>query len=84
MNFYSRSYYFVLCCVFVCNCCVCGVWNSEVKLSMASYLSDCIADEILESLSRSQRTLVSALSVSASFSLFFHLLTSSCVSRPIT
>lgn len=68
-------------------CCVCGVWNSEVKLSMASYLSDRIADEILESLSRSQRTLVSAGSVSASFSPFFHLLhllTSSCVSRPTT
>uniref|UniRef100_A0A8C8D1C8 CARMIL C-terminal domain-containing protein n=1 Tax=Oncorhynchus tshawytscha TaxID=74940 RepID=A0A8C8D1C8_ONCTS len=32
---------------------------SEVKLSMASFLSDRIVDEILESLSRSQNTLVS-------------------------
>lgn len=84
MIFYSRSDFFCSVLCFVCNCCVCGVWNSEVKLSMASYLSDRIADEILESLSRSQRTLVSAHSISASFSLFFHLLTSSCVSRPIT
>ncbi|KAI5100800.1 capping protein, Arp2/3 and myosin-I linker protein 3 isoform X1, partial [Silurus meridionalis] len=35
---------------------------SEVKLSMASFLSDRIIDEILESLSRSQHTLVKHLS----------------------
>lgn len=36
-----------------------SVSNSEVKLSVASLLSDRILDEILESLSRSQHTLVS-------------------------
>uniref|UniRef100_G3P558 Capping protein regulator and myosin 1 linker 1 n=1 Tax=Gasterosteus aculeatus aculeatus TaxID=481459 RepID=G3P558_GASAC len=35
---------------------------SEVKLSMASFLSDRVVDEILESLSRSQHTLVGVLS----------------------
>lgn len=40
---------------------VSSVWNSEVKLSMASLLSDRIVDDILESLSRSQHTLVSVL-----------------------
>uniref|UniRef100_A0A3Q3N2X2 F-actin-uncapping protein LRRC16A-like n=1 Tax=Mastacembelus armatus TaxID=205130 RepID=A0A3Q3N2X2_9TELE len=42
---------------------------SEVKLSMASLLSDRIVDEILESLSKSQHTLVSVLSASLSVSL---------------
>uniref|UniRef100_A0AAQ5YHS9 CARMIL C-terminal domain-containing protein n=1 Tax=Amphiprion ocellaris TaxID=80972 RepID=A0AAQ5YHS9_AMPOC len=42
---------------------------SEVKLSIASFLSDRIADEILESLSRSQHTLVSVLSAHVSAGL---------------
>uniref|UniRef100_A0A3Q3GNC6 F-actin-uncapping protein LRRC16A-like n=1 Tax=Labrus bergylta TaxID=56723 RepID=A0A3Q3GNC6_9LABR len=44
---------------------------SEVKLSMASFLSDRIVDEILESLSRSQHTLVSDFSVCLSSCLCF-------------
>lgn len=36
-----------------------SAWNSEVKLGIASFLSDRIVDEILEALSRSQHTLVS-------------------------
>lgn len=50
-------------------CFVSSVWNSEVKLSMASFLSDRIVDEILESLSRSQHTLVSILSAGLSVCL---------------
>uniref|UniRef100_A0A3Q3NBE2 F-actin-uncapping protein LRRC16A-like n=1 Tax=Mastacembelus armatus TaxID=205130 RepID=A0A3Q3NBE2_9TELE len=46
---------------------------SEVKLSMASLLSDRIVDEILESLSKSQHTLVSVLSASLSVSLSLFL-----------
>uniref|UniRef100_A0A3P8SR43 CARMIL C-terminal domain-containing protein n=1 Tax=Amphiprion percula TaxID=161767 RepID=A0A3P8SR43_AMPPE len=60
---------------------------SEVKLSIASFLSDRIADEILESLSRSQHTLVSVLSAHVSAGLlvclsfcFFILPSSICLS----
>lgn len=45
------------------------VRTSEVKLSVASLLSDRIVDEILESLSRSQHTLVGVLAVRVSISL---------------
>lgn len=45
--------------------------DSEVKLSIASFLSDRIVDEILQSLSRSQHTLVS---VSSTCLLAFHFL----------
>lgn len=47
------------------------VRTSEVKLSMASLLSDRIVDEILESLSRSQHTLVGVLAVRPSVCFFF-------------
>lgn len=47
----------------MCNTCLMSpVCDSEVKLAVASFLSDRIVDEILESLSRSQHTLVSVLS----------------------
>lgn len=43
------------------------VCDSEVKLAVASFLSDRIVDEILESLSRSQHTLVGVLFTSTTF-----------------
>lgn len=47
----------------MCNTCLMSpVCDSEVKLAVASFLSDRIVDEILESLSRSQHTLVGVLS----------------------
>lgn len=47
------------------------VCDSEVKLAVASFLSDRIVDEILESLSRSQHTLVGVL---FTFTTFLFLL----------
>lgn len=43
------------------------VCDSEVKLAVASFLSDRIVDEILESLSRSQHTLVGVLFIFTTF-----------------
>lgn len=52
----------------MCNTCLMSpVCDSEVKLAVASFLSDRIVDEILESLSRSQHTLVGVLFTSTTF-----------------
>lgn len=56
----------------MCDTCLMSpVCDSEVKLAVASFLSDRIVDEILESLSRSQHTLVGVLST---FTIFPFLL----------
>lgn len=58
----------------MCNTCLMSpVCDSEVKLSVASFLSDRIVDEILESLSRSQHTLVGVLFTFTSTTFLFLL-----------